>query len=126
MFSTCSELTPRARIPDTRIPQFMQPWLWLLKRSTIQPFQDCTKVWMLASVPFSVPRGETTLNTAGADAPKNSRLEMFSMLKISTAKKISQIKAICTTKTSFSLSSMQHKKNGRKKCNVREFHDFCP
>ena len=22
----CSELTPRARIPDTRIPQFMQPW----------------------------------------------------------------------------------------------------
>ena len=43
---------------------------------------------MLASVPFSVPRGETTLNTAGADAPKNSRLEMFSMLKISTAKKI--------------------------------------
>ena len=86
MFSMCSELTPRARIPDTRIPQFMQPWLWLLKRSTIQPFQDCTKVWMLASVPFSVPRGETTLNTAGADAPKNSRLEMFSMLKISTAK----------------------------------------
>ena len=25
----CSELTPRARIPDTRIPQLMQPWrLW--------------------------------------------------------------------------------------------------
>ena len=23
----CSELTPRARIPDTRIPQLMQPWL---------------------------------------------------------------------------------------------------
>ena len=22
----CSEFTPRARIPDTRIPQFMQPW----------------------------------------------------------------------------------------------------
>ena len=22
----CSELTPRARIPDTRIPQLMQPW----------------------------------------------------------------------------------------------------
>ena len=40
---------------------------------------------MLASVPSSVPRGETTLNTAGADAPKNSRLEMFSMLEISTA-----------------------------------------
>ena len=26
MFSMCSELTQRARIPDTRIPQFMQPW----------------------------------------------------------------------------------------------------
>ena len=27
MFSMCSELTPRARIPDTRIPQLMQPCL---------------------------------------------------------------------------------------------------
>ena len=27
MFSMCSELTPCARIPDTRIPQLMQPWL---------------------------------------------------------------------------------------------------
>ena len=26
MFSMCSEHTPRARIPDTRIPQLMQPW----------------------------------------------------------------------------------------------------
>ena len=25
MFTMCSELTPRARIPDTRIPQLMQP-----------------------------------------------------------------------------------------------------
>ena len=25
MFSMCSELTPRGRIPDTRIPQLMQP-----------------------------------------------------------------------------------------------------
>ena len=24
----CSELTPRAPIPDTRIPQLMQPWWW--------------------------------------------------------------------------------------------------
>ena len=31
MFSMCSELTPRAPIPDTRIPQLMQPWLILLK-----------------------------------------------------------------------------------------------
>ena len=28
MVSLCSELTPRARILDTRIPQLMQPWLW--------------------------------------------------------------------------------------------------
>ena len=27
MFSMCSKLTPRARIPDTRIPQLMQPWV---------------------------------------------------------------------------------------------------
>ena len=27
MFSMCSELTPHAPIPDTRIPQLMQPWL---------------------------------------------------------------------------------------------------
>ena len=26
MFSMCSELTPCARFPDTRIPQLMQPW----------------------------------------------------------------------------------------------------
>ena len=26
IFSMCSELTPRSRIPYTRIPQFMQPW----------------------------------------------------------------------------------------------------
>ena len=31
MFSMCSELTPRARIPDTRIPQFMQPWMCVYK-----------------------------------------------------------------------------------------------
>ena len=31
MFSMCSELTLRAHIPDTRIPQLMQPWLGQLK-----------------------------------------------------------------------------------------------
>ena len=40
MFSMCSELTPCARIPDTRIPQLMQPWVcW-------------GKFWTIASVPF--------------------------------------------------------------------------
>ena len=31
----CSELTPRAPIPDTRIPQLMQPWsagIWVIHR----------------------------------------------------------------------------------------------
>ena len=28
MFSMCSELTPRAHIPDTTIPQLMQPCTW--------------------------------------------------------------------------------------------------
>ena len=27
MFSMCSELTPRAPVPDNRIPQLMQPWV---------------------------------------------------------------------------------------------------
>ena len=31
MFSMCSELTPRAHVPDNRIPQLMQPW-WQLRR----------------------------------------------------------------------------------------------
>ena len=31
MFSMCSELTPRACVPDARIPQFMQPWEHLTK-----------------------------------------------------------------------------------------------
>ena len=32
----CSELTPRAHIPDTRIPQLMQPW-GVIDRSTFHP-----------------------------------------------------------------------------------------
>ena len=28
MFSMCSELTPHAPIPDSRIAQFMQPCVW--------------------------------------------------------------------------------------------------
>ena len=31
MFSMCSELTPRAHIPDTRIPQLMQPCPFLAR-----------------------------------------------------------------------------------------------
>ena len=32
MFSMCSELTPCALIPDSRIPQLMQPW-WVIMYS---------------------------------------------------------------------------------------------
>ena len=35
MFSMCSELTPRARIPDTRIPQLMQPCLGTMRLNYI-------------------------------------------------------------------------------------------
>ena len=31
MFSMCSELTPRAPVPDNRTPQLMQPWLEVLE-----------------------------------------------------------------------------------------------
>ena len=34
MFSMCSELTPRAPIPDTRIPQLMQPWYQIQTQNT--------------------------------------------------------------------------------------------
>ena len=33
----CSELTPRARIPDTRIPQLMQPWALHAQKSQTLP-----------------------------------------------------------------------------------------
>ena len=34
MFSMCSELSPRAPIPDSRIAQFMQPWYQADKKAT--------------------------------------------------------------------------------------------
>ena len=36
MFSMCSELTPRAPIPDTRIPQVMQPCLYGEAKETMK------------------------------------------------------------------------------------------
>ena len=35
MFSMCSELTPRAHIPDTGIPQLMQPCTGAMSYTTI-------------------------------------------------------------------------------------------
>ena len=59
MFSMCSELTPRARIPDTRIPQLMQPCqgirslLWIpaemIKRKIILQCIPNTTLWSRAS-----------------------------------------------------------------------------
>ena len=40
MFSMCSELTPRAPIPDTRIPQLMQPCSNLVIKPTIYSYSD--------------------------------------------------------------------------------------
>ena len=40
MFSMCSELTPRARIADTRIPQLMQPWCKCVPPSFFGVFPD--------------------------------------------------------------------------------------
>ena len=42
MFSMCSELTPRARIPDTRIPQLMQPFDGEYIVLKLDYFQPCT------------------------------------------------------------------------------------
>ena len=49
MFSMCPELTPRARIPDSRLPQFMQPWVQVLLTLKLLPLlskwckQQCKK-----------------------------------------------------------------------------------
>ena len=42
MFSMCSELTPRAPIPDTRIPQLMQPWAYMqLQEGSKEVIEGC-------------------------------------------------------------------------------------
>ena len=41
MFSMCSELTPRAPIPDTRIPQLMQPCRWVIPDRKHQLILPC-------------------------------------------------------------------------------------
>ena len=43
-YSTCSELTPHARIPDTRMPQFMQPCLFVWHEKWALPYiiEMCT------------------------------------------------------------------------------------
>ena len=45
MFSMCSELAPRAHIPDTRIPQLMQPCLdaFQLNLVTVEPLSQVLK-----------------------------------------------------------------------------------
>ena len=44
MFSMCSELTPRAPIPDTRIPQLMQPCTVLCSNQPIRNTSEDT-IW---------------------------------------------------------------------------------
>ena len=81
---------------------------------------------MLASVPSSVPRGETTLNTAGADAPKSSRLEMFSMLEISTAKQFCSDKSNLYHQGVIFTEFYTPWTNGRKKLHVGVEGGQCP
>ena len=44
MFSMCSKLTPHARIPDTRIPQFMQP---CQTRPSAMDWNNQVQCWVL-------------------------------------------------------------------------------
>ena len=60
MFSMCSELTPRARIPDTRIPQLMQPWQRIIltfldeARSNIKEKRWVFRIWSLFDRKFVI------------------------------------------------------------------------
>ena len=59
----CSELTPRARIPDTRIPQLMQPCPWDAEQvQVIKIFIYCLFVWTLWSGPRLALGSLKTLN----------------------------------------------------------------
>ena len=57
MFSMCSELTPRARIPDTRIPQLMQPCLQMLGAKNLErKLNDGTHLLFAAERLLFLPR----------------------------------------------------------------------
>ena len=45
MFSMCSELTPRAHVPDNRIPQLMQPCLIDDLVHFEEDFNSQTEMW---------------------------------------------------------------------------------
>ena len=62
MFSMCSELTPRARILDTRIPQLMQPC-----SGNVASFFTPKKYQLLS---------ETDQNLAGAARPVEKERKM--------------------------------------------------
>ena len=59
MFSMCSELAPRAHIPDTRIPQLMQPWSHtFVKRLNLENTQKTTKIVRTSMMMESVTENE--------------------------------------------------------------------
>ena len=51
MFSMCSELTPRAPIPDTRIPQLMQPCCLVYQKITLF---HCSKILYTTIMPIQI------------------------------------------------------------------------
>ena len=53
MFSMCSELTLRARIPDTRIPQLMQPWLPIYLKGSLSRHKDPHHLYIFLLSPFT-------------------------------------------------------------------------
>ena len=59
MFSMCSELTPRAHVPDNRIPQFMQPWWSIICSSPVSlESVDCLLPLLLPDVEVPVERAD--------------------------------------------------------------------
>ena len=49
MFSMCSELAPRAHVPDNRIPQLMQPWSQFSSFIKITRFCPKSQSWDLCN-----------------------------------------------------------------------------
>ena len=78
MFSMCSELTPRARIPDTRIPQYMQPCQGLstsrTTRNTNYTFPFMINNGLFGQIlPFSAPPQPCSRTLFGSHPDSSAR-----------------------------------------------------
>ena len=109
MFSMCSELTPHARIPDTRIPQLMQPCLYctlhkycttikgnlhLCKLGTAQTcclFQQCSLLHIVSAIDwghmcFDSPHTSTLNHSRHTYCNTNVSVSDFCKLKFQILK----------------------------------------